>query len=163
MIKSNPWLTAFENLGLALMIGGMLALGAFTAPAVFHAFPKEDAGRVMTLIFRRYDIVLTASLILILFVEISRHFRKGFQFSPLPLRRYLVLIPLLLIGIYAQDFIHPQIEQYQKAGVIRGVGQAGLKFDRLHHQSEAFYKLELLFAVLLLMMNSLQTEPNKQA
>ncbi|MBY0403059.1 MAG: DUF4149 domain-containing protein [Cyanobacteria bacterium] len=61
--------TALLMMGLALMVGGMLALGAFTAPTLFKMLPRPEAGAVMATIFHRYDSVLMVALVLVLLGE----------------------------------------------------------------------------------------------
>ena len=157
--------TVLECLGLALMIGGMLALGAFVAPAVFHAFPKPEAGAVMTLIFRRYDVLLGLSAILVVLGEMI-----SLLWEPVRCCRWQrgirLLITFLLagslgIGIFSTN---PQIERFQHQGVQRGVGPAGQQFDQLHHQSESLYKFGLLLAIALLALrvgSSIPAAPQK--
>ncbi len=144
-----------EHLGLALMIGGMLALGAFTAPAVFHNFPADEAGRVMTMIFRRYDAVLTVSLVFIILGEASRLFITGFARKWLFTLRYGVAILLIVLSTLSLTMINPQLEAYQKTGVRRFVGEEGKDFDQLHKQSENLYKSNLALGVTLLILISL--------
>lgn len=156
-----------ELLGLALMVGGMLALGAFTAPTLFKNLPLSDAGRVMTMIFRRYDNVLFYASLLIIAGEALKAITVGManylgEFATLAerLRVGLVVVVLTLCTISLSD-IHPQMETMQQQGVIRGVGEAGKSFDKLHHRSEMYYKLQLLAAALALV--SLGIKPLKHA
>lgn len=144
-----------EFLGLALMIGGMLALGAFVAPAVFGNFPREAAGLVMTRIFRRYDAVLLVSLILVFAGETIRTVFLGSFGRWLDRVRYAVMIVLAVLTLFTVLIVHPQIESFQQAGVRRGVGEQGMAFDRLHRQSETLYKGGLALAVILLVLASI--------
>lgn len=52
------WLHLFINLiyhlGLAIWIGGTVALGALTAPALFRTLPRTDAGAIFGTILRRF-------------------------------------------------------------------------------------------------------------
>lgn len=151
MFKHPLWLNGAKFaliLGLAFMVGGMLALGAFTAPIVFHELPLEDAGRVMTLIFRQYDVVLTVSGVLVLLGQVVIQF-----LSPKSLRLKLqgALVGLLLGSMaYGLFVVHPKIEAYQKAGIVREEGAEGKSFDALHKQSELLYKTDLGLGVILL-------------
>src|SRR5690348_16357646 len=102
--RSNALLgtgNVLENLGLALMIGGMLALGAFVAPAVFKQFPLPEAGRVMTLIFRRYDDVLLVSVGMIIAGEILRTLVLGYTTRLAVRVRYVIVMLLFVLSIFS--------------------------------------------------------------
>lgn len=141
-----------QHLGLALMIGGMLALGAFVAPALFANVPRLYAGKTMTLIFMRYDNVLLAGIILVVAGEVIRAAAIGIAPRLISAVRLATVVLLTAMTAYSLFVIHPPIEQYQQQGVLRGVGEAGYRFDQLHKQSEALYKSQLLVAVVLLVL-----------
>jgi uncharacterized membrane protein len=60
------WLHLIVNLvyhlGLAIWIGGMIALGALVAPALFRALPRQDAGALFGTTLRRFARVRVAAL-----------------------------------------------------------------------------------------------------
>lgn len=156
MITNGPTISAFGSslhlLGLSLMIGGMLALGAFTAPVLFKAFDRLPAGEAMTMIFRRYDVVLFAALAMVLFGEglrvvglgsLPAGILGGFRYGLLAL-----LTGLLVASIW---FVNPQMEAMQKVmHTDAGNETVAGKFRNSHQLSEKLYKFELLVAVLLL-------------
>ena len=55
------------QLGLALWIGGSVALGALVAPALFKALPRDEAGAIFGPTLRRFSRlrVLAVALIII--------------------------------------------------------------------------------------------------
>lgn len=53
------------NLGLALWIGGAVALGALTAPALFRALPKNQAGAIFGPILGRFARLRVWALLMI--------------------------------------------------------------------------------------------------
>ena len=61
------WLHLFTNLtyhlGLALWIGGAIALGALVAPALFRALPRPQAGGIFGPILRRFARLRLAALV----------------------------------------------------------------------------------------------------
>src|SRR5579859_6957127 len=70
---SDPRLTsALAVAAIALWLGGMLALGAIVAPAVFHIVPAPWSADAMTVVFRRFDSVAMASAAVVLAVEVGR-------------------------------------------------------------------------------------------
>jgi hypothetical protein len=153
-------------LGLALMVGGMLALGAFTAPVVFGQFPREEAGPAMALIFRRYDIVLLVALALVLLGERIRLASKAVPTrSRLAIVRY-VLLALLTAGVlFSSLMVNPDIERMNRAGWHRGHATAReSRFEATHKLSENLYKADLLLEVLLILLTPFAghgTDPSK--
>jgi len=51
------------HLGLAVWIGGAIALGALTAPALFHTLPRPQAGAIFGPILRRFARLRLAALV----------------------------------------------------------------------------------------------------
>lgn len=154
------WGTAVQLLGLALMVGGMLALGAFTAPIVFGQLPRETAAPIMAMIFRRYDIVLLVALGLVALGEALRFAVRRFSLKcPLIVIRWVLLIGLGGSLLYSTLVVNADIERFNKAGVHRSpLTQAGHQFESRHKLSESLYKLDLLMAVLLLLMSPFLTQ-----
>lgn len=71
------WLHLFTNLvyhlGLAIWIGGTVALGALTAPALFRALPRLQAGSIFGSILRRFTRVRVIALIAIVAAAAVKH------------------------------------------------------------------------------------------
>lgn len=145
--------SSFQLVGLALMIGGMLALGAFTAPVVFGQLPREQAGPIMATIFRRYDIVLLVSLGLVLGGEALRLASRCVQAkSLLNLIRYGFMAVLVGGVLFSTLKLNADIEKMNRAGLHRDYTAAGRAFEKTHKLSETLYKLDMLAALLLLAM-----------
>jgi hypothetical protein len=149
-----PLGSGLQNLGFALMAGGMLALGAFTAPVVFGEFSRAEAGPVMAIIFRRFDRVLQGAL---LFTLLGEALRVGSQQTQrhgwLPLLRWLLLGGLMLSLLYATVFVNADIERMNRAGRHRDLTTAtGRQFEKQHKLSEGIYKANLLIVILLILL-----------
>jgi uncharacterized membrane protein len=136
--------TGIQYLGLALMIGGLLALGAFTAPVLFKQFDRDAAGQAMTLIFRRYDWVLLAGMGMVMLGEALRFINLPFMGYPLQYGRVAcvtllaVLIGLSVFGTNAQlTRLYANQQQHTPA------------FHQAHKQSESLAKSQLMVAVVL--------------
>ncbi len=140
--------SALQLLGLSLMIGGLLALGAFTAPVLFSQFPREAAGQAMTIIFRRYDTVLLVAALLVLAGEGLRVFATPISWTLLSGVRSGLLLLLVLATVGSVMFLNPRMEAMQQ----QGVGRSEPEFGQLHQQSEKLAKLELAGAVLVLLL-----------
>jgi hypothetical protein len=147
--------TALQNIGLAVMAGGMLALGAFTAPTVFHALPREEAAPLMARIFTRFDGVLQMALGLTLLGELLRRAAGPATWTQgLWAKLRLAALALLTVSLlYATVVVNPQIADMNRAGVRRALNTAqGQQFERTHRLSESLYKLDLLLVFLLLIL-----------
>jgi len=146
--------TAVQALGLSLMVGGMLALGAFAAPAVFSGLPRNLAAPVMARIFTRYDVVILISMLLAHVGEYFRWISHAFVKKSRINYLRLGLLGVLTVGvIYSTQVLNPKIEEMNMSGIRRGTATVeGHRFDALHKRSENIYKLELLIAVLLLLL-----------
>ncbi len=150
--------TTIQTVGLALMVGGMLALGAFTAPVIFKQFARPEAGEAMTLIFRRYDTVLLISLVMVLAGEGLRWLQFPPAWNTLGLIRGGLLLGLTGMMAFSLFVTNPKMQAME---AVRHTGQAETfdseAFDKLHNQSESLYKLEMLAALLLLILTPFYT------
>ena len=148
--------TGVQNIGLALMIGGMLAIGAFAAPVIFRQFPREEAGTALTLIFRRYDIVLLVALGLVLAGEIARYLSGVFEANQtMNLVRYGLLVALTGLMLYSIQVVNAKIEAMHHQGVQRSGTPEGQEFHRVHVLSEQLYKIEMFLAMGLMVITPL--------
>ncbi|MDX2084876.1 MAG: DUF4149 domain-containing protein [Candidatus Melainabacteria bacterium] len=151
--------TAVQTLGLALMVGGMLALGAFTAPALFKQLARPEAAELMTVIFRRYDGVILASLLLVFVGELARTILAGQSLNVALLGwmggfRYGLLLLMTVLTLLSTLWLNPQIESMEVARrqSAEGALRDPVAFAKLHRTSEKLYKLQLLMAVGLLLL-----------
>ncbi len=145
--------TALQSIGLALMAGGMLALGAFTAPVVFHTLPRDEAAPLMAQIFTRFDRVLQIALGLALLGEgLRRVALPALWMQGLWGKLRLATLGLLTVTLlYATVVVNPQIGAMNRAGVHRALNTVqGQRFEQTHRLSESLYKLDLLLIVLVL-------------
>ena len=144
--------TALQTIGLALVLGGILTVGAFVAPVLFKQFPREAAGAAMTIIFKRYDIVLLISTGLILGGEALRVITTGWPkmgvFSGLRMGLMLLLAGII---VYSALNITPQMTAMQDKG-LAGHPELMFQFGQLHQMIEKLYKVAVVFAAVLLGM-----------
>ncbi len=128
---------------LGMTLGGVLVLGIFTAPVIFHGSGLEhyDAGVVMAEIFRRFTYWLYAALFAIVIYE-------GFQYKQFKRDRVAIgatlmsLFSILLFnGVYT-----PKILEMQQQGAQMTQSEA---FANLHTASEIDFKLLALALVVL--------------
>lgn len=150
------WAQFLQYLGLGLMIGGMLALGAFTAPVLFKMFPRPEAGEAMTLIFRRYDTVLIIALVMVVLGQVLSWLVNGCPFAHLGQLgiagwvRLVVFLALTVTMAYGTLVVSPKMGEMQTLENFHTDAAIQQEFRQLHTQSEKVYKFGLLLAVLMM-------------
>lgn len=144
---------ALQNLGLALMAGGMLAIGAFCAPVIFKAFPRHEAGAALTVVFIRYDVVLLIAMGMVIIGEGLRIFSQHVVlYHPIAYIRYGLMFLLTIALVVSTQIVNPRIQQMQQHGVHPDASQEGIEFAKTHKLSENLYKFEMLLAAGLLLL-----------
>lgn len=149
-------------LGLTLVAGGTLALGAFTAPALFKDFPRVEAGDTMTTIFRRFDKVQTLCFWLILLAQgllwvpiAHTGAYRLLEPSPTLAITYASLTGLCLILLAWSLFkLNPKLEEGQQEGIaaLPLDDPRVVQFNKVHDLAEKVAKLIFLVAVVLLIL-----------
>lgn len=148
-----PLGTGIFYLGLALIIGGLLSLGAFTAPVLFKSFSRPEAGEAMTIIFRRYDTVLMIAVGLVILGEILRALPHGIPaFNFLVVARYVVLVALAGMTLYTTQVLDAKIAAMYDDPNFRKDLEVRTEFNEAHKLSEKLAKMELLAGVILLFL-----------
>ena len=144
--------TGIQMLGLALMIGGMLSIGAFAAPVIFKQVARPEAGDILTTIFRRYDKVLVIALIFVVLGEAFRVLSVQTAWTTLPLVREVVLVVTVLLLAYSLFGVNAKLEAMHKAGVGYGATAEGQEFLKVHKLSESLFKTEMMGAVIIMLL-----------
>jgi hypothetical protein len=140
-----------QHLGLALMIGGLLALGAFTAPVLFKSFDRDAAGQAMAVIFRRYDTVLLVSLGLVVLGEVVR-----FKLLPLTGMGTLTWVRLGLTAVLAVTVLLSTLGTNATLTRLYAQQQQHTPaFHATHKQSEGLAKGQLLLAIGIMVLSLL--------
>ncbi len=123
------------HLGLAVIVGGGLALGGAAAPAIFRTIrSRGEAGTIFGAVLARYDGVAVLSV----FVVWASAFIRAISFEIPDLVHQLRWIALALMGVatlYASAWSNP---------VARSIRQQTPRFDELpleHHSRREFAAL----------------------
>jgi len=138
-------------LALALWLGGIIALGAVSAPLVFGELPRPQAAPLMTAIFRRFDGIVLALAGVIALTSLLRAWDAGVARAVGKLRLG-VAGALVAAGAASSLWISPKIEGYLRAGAHRGEGAAGQALDRWHAAAEGVARGQVALAALLLVL-----------
>lgn len=145
--------SGLQNVGLALMVGGMLAIGAFCAPVIFKHFPRHEAGAALTVIFMRFDKVLLGALVLMLMGEALRFCSQQFVWqTPLGYLRLALMLVLAGLMLFATLKVNPSIATMQSRGISPNATPEGIQFAKTHQLSESLYKAQMLLALGLLLL-----------
>lgn len=142
------WLHLFVNglyhLGLALWIGGAVALGALAAPVLFGALPRQQAGAIFGPTLRRFAKLRLAAVVLMIAGAGAKHFIfESFARTPWIAVRWLLIAILAIAVVYEIAVLHPAMER------LRG----DPAFGRLHKRSEGLMKATLAVAVVALFLS----------
>lgn len=135
----------FHTLALGLWIGGSVAVGALTAPAVFRLAPsRAEAGRIMATVFRRFDrvlvgcigvLALTSALLIDWFGRLSAWYAI----------EYVCIGMMSASALYSILVVTPRLQRLREQG--RG---SEVEFTRLHRVSELSMQFNLACAAVAL-------------
>jgi len=134
-------------LAWAIWLGGLVALGAISAPLVFHNVPAPYSANAMTLVFRRFDVFAMACAAIVVARELATVLMTPKIARPDAARMAAALIAGAL-AIVEGTWISPVIAELHRAGAVRNVGDLGMQLETFHARAESVAKAELLFLVL---------------
>jgi putative copper export protein len=153
--------TAIASLfGVALWLGGLLALGAIAAPVVFSTVAMPASADAMTVVFRRFDSVAMACAAVVLASEAARVLAR-IPFGPADHVRAGAGVLAGVLAVFEGESVSPRIAALHAAGVVRGLGDAGAQLARLHDIAELCGTIEvaLLAAVVVAQVIALSRGP----
>jgi uncharacterized membrane protein len=142
------WLYLLFNflyqLGLAIWIGGSIALGALVAPALFKELPRQQAGGIFGPILRRFSRVRVIAVVLIIVGAAARY--VGWERNPNPwiAMRWAAIAFLAAVVVYEIGYLEPALER--RRGDAEG-------FAKLHRRSEVLMKSTLVVAIVALFLS----------
>jgi hypothetical protein len=128
------------NLALLAWVGGHVALGAFAARIVFRDLPRPLAAQTMTTIFRSFDGLIAACIVLVLLSVAVR----AAQARTLDLAG-IAALALCAVGVFELAYVSPAIDQMFRAG-----RTLEPEFASVHRLSERCGHLEVALAALIL-------------
>jgi uncharacterized membrane protein len=137
-----------HTLALGLWIGGSVALGSLTAPAVFGLVPDRSlAGRIMARVFRRFDRILllcAATLIVTSAVMMALYGRMSQWYAI----EYVCIGMMSASLLYTTVLVSPRIRRLRREGKTEGSA-----FERLHRTSELAMQFNLVCAIVALLFS----------
>jgi hypothetical protein len=148
---------ALGTLAAAVWLGGLLALGAFVAPAVFSRVPLPWSADAMTVVFRRFDLVAMACAAVLLACEAAR-VAVRVRFTRADQARTLLLLLAAAAAVYEGSKVSPRIAELHAAGAVRGVGPAGAALSALHDTAELLGKAQLGLLVIAVVLFAIRPD-----
>ncbi len=138
-------------LATGLVVGGMIALGACAAPAVFALTEAPSSGNAMGAAFARFDRLAIGASCVALGAEVVRTYLTRREPPRLwPRARRLMGVALAgcvsIMGIY----ISPTINEMHARGVRRHEGDEGAQLDAIHKKAEMLGKIETVVGIALI-------------
>ena len=137
-------------IALAIWIGGLVALGACAAPLVFKIVPAPISGEAMGAVFRRFDGVAISCAVVVLGCEAVRIWVREGSATTAERLRGVLAVTAAGAAIYGGVELSPSIVALHAAGAVRGLGENGVKLDRIHDLAEAVAKVEVTVGLFLL-------------
>jgi hypothetical protein len=152
-------------LALAIWIGGLVALGACAAPLVFKIVPAPVSGEAMGAVFRRFDMIAISCAVVVLGCEAVRIWVREGSATTAERLRGLLAVTAAGAAIYGGVELSPSIIALHAAGAVRGLGENGVKLDRIHDLAEAVAKVEVAvgFFLLALQVSTLQRQKEQKS
>jgi hypothetical protein len=154
MITLRKAATAVALLALAVWLGGLVTLGALVAPTIFSQVPVQGAATAMTVVFQRFDLVAMACAAVLLATEAVRAVARV-PFARLDHARAALSVVASAAAVYEATSVSPRIAALHAAGVVRGMGDAGVELSRLHDVAERLGKTEVLVLAAVLVLHAL--------
>lgn len=137
-----------HTLALALWIGGIVALGALTAPAVFRlASSRETAGAIMLAVFRRFDIVVLGCIVVLASTSAMMIAWFG-RLSAWYAIEYVSITMMSASALFSYFIISPRLRGLRDRGE-----SAGADFQRLHRTSEMSMQFNLACGAVALLFS----------
>ena len=159
-------LLASQTLCLALIAGGLLGLGAFTASGLFKTLDRPSAGLAMTKIFRKFDGFLKnlvfAALLCQLVVDyittaFHLHFLPGYMVFFCSKIVAVALMVVLSVNMNAKNVqLEAMVDENGEIfSNIEAENADQVSFGKLHKDSEKLSKYVFTIALILILWTSL--------
>jgi uncharacterized membrane protein len=144
------------QIGLAIWIGGSIALGALVAPALFKALPRQQAGAIFGPTLRRFARLRIGALILIILGAAAKYIGwETHAATPWLAVRWAAIAFLAFAALYEVAYLERALER-RRSQLTPDLPEDDPRrraFNALHHRSEVLMKSSLLAAVVALLFS----------
>ena len=127
------------TLGLALWIGGAVALGALAAPKLIGALPREQAGSIFGPILRRFTRLRVFAIAVVIVSAAVKYFLwETHARTPWIMLRWIAIAFMAATVLYEIALLEPAMARRDE------------RFPTLHRRSEMLMKASLIAAFVAL-------------
>ena len=156
-LPNLPYLLAsfVHLLGLAVWLGGIVALGAIAAPVLFRRLPRTEAGALFGPMLRVFEKVSLGAAIATVAGAIAKGMIGGQNANVWILIRDIALGLMVLLLLAANFSVHPAIRRLQEAtpgiGALPDSDPARMRFQKMHKLSERMMSAQLFLGLVVLL------------
>lgn len=141
-------------LGMAVWLGGIVALGAIAAPVLFRRLPRPDAGALFGPMLRIFEKVSLGAAVLAVTGAAAMAWLGGQHANLWAVLRYVALAGMCVLLFAAQTLVHPALRKVQEENPRiseRPDGDpARARFQSLHVLSERLMTAQLVLGLVVL-------------
>ena len=133
------------QVGLALWIGGSIALGVLVAPALFKALPRAEAGAIFGPTLRRFSRLRVLAVVLMVAGAAAKYI--GWErnaTTPLIAVRWVAIALLAMTVLYEITWLEPAMQRNRADAAV---------FGKLHRRSELLMKSALVVSLVALFLS----------
>ncbi|WP_394828472.1 DUF4149 domain-containing protein [Pendulispora albinea] len=153
---------AIALLAWGIWLGGLVALGAISAPLVFRNVPAPYSADAMTLVFRRFDLVAMVCAAIVVARELVALMGTA-TIRKVDTARIVSALVAATLAVVEGVWLSPVIEELHRAGAVRGVGELGERLAVMHTRAEGVSKVELLCLMAFIVFVVFSDPPAKTA
>lgn len=130
------------HLGLAIWIGGAIALGALAAPALFRELPRPQAGGIFGVILRRFARLRLAALVMVILAAAIKYLVWESHTRSIWIGiRWAAISVMAAAVLYEIFYLEGAIEKRDE------------RFPQLHKRAERLMSLSVLAALVAMFLN----------
>ena len=143
-------------LGMAVWVGGIVALGAIAAPVLFRRLPRPDAGALFGPMLQIFEKVSLVAAVLAVIGAVAKGWIGGQNANVWALTRFAALGLMVLLLAYANTMLHPSIRalqaQHDRISERPEADPARTRFQMLHKRSERVMMAQLWLGLVVLLL-----------
>ncbi|HEX9983831.1 MAG TPA: DUF4149 domain-containing protein [Thermoanaerobaculia bacterium] len=144
------------NVSLAIWIGGAVVLGALTAPALFRALPRLQAGSIFGPTLRKFGRMRLVTVVIAIAAAAVKHFVWEDGRSTVWIAIRWVALGIMAFAIlYEIGFLERALEA-RRVHLTPEMPESDpqrQQFNVLHHRAESLMKVSVVAAVVALMLS----------
>lgn len=155
-VPNIPYLIAgfVHALGMAVWLGGIVALGAIAAPTLFRRLPRHEAGALFGPMLRIFEKVSLGAAVFAVAGAAAKAYLGGQNANLFVVIRYVALFGMCASLFMALSLVHPAIrgvqEKHPNVSQLPETDPARTRFQFLHKLSERLMMGQLVLGLVVL-------------